>query len=526
MPASDAFSLKGQILPLWRLRPQFAPLLRLLPVYPPLDAPGYENAMRMPRFVSSPTWDFKLVRILGATASGGCDVAEFLQAVGELRRHDGESWYRAWRHQAETALASATEAEGQGLPPLARGYLLRAANYFRVAPYMLPCDARSAHPHDPRATQCLELSADAFDRATAYMDARVLAVEIPYTDDAAGPAGGGRGDQIALPARLFLPPSRRRLPHQKTPVVVCVGGADSTLQEQYFLLGPQGVELGYAVLVFDGPGQGRMLAARPGGGVYTLRPDYERVVSSVLDRVWSLASERPELDLDLDRVTVVGLALGGYFVLRTAAKDPRVAAVVAGDPIADMWELALTRLPGWFARGWLAGWIPDAVLNAICTLNMRLDPPTCWEFRVVMTNMGQRTPADLLREFRRYTVWGEGEGGREAEAPSGVPEGQDKNAKLSDMRRPPEEDGGASLLRHIKCPVLLTGAKLAVYLDAERGTHTVANGLVNVPDGQLELWVPGSLGEGAMTAKVGAWYRLAGKIFTFLDKQLKVTRPV
>ena len=145
--------------------------------------------MRAYSFFSSPTWDFELVRILGATASGGCDAAEFLQAVGELRRHDGESWYRVWRHQAEAALANAAEAEDHGMAPLARGYLLRAANYFRAAPYMLAGSARSAYPHDPRTVQCLQLSAEAFDRAACYMDARVLTIEVPYTNDATGSVG-------------------------------------------------------------------------------------------------------------------------------------------------------------------------------------------------------------------------------------------------------------------------------------------------------------------------------------------------
>ena len=65
-----------------------------------------------------------------------------------------------------------------------------------------------------------------------------------------------------------------------------------------------------------------------------------------------------------------------------------------------------------------------------------------------------------------------------------------------------------------------------MYLDADASTYSIADALTNVPDGQLEIWVPGSVGEGAMTAKVGAWYRLAGKVLIFLDKQLQIKRPV
>ncbi len=65
----------------------------------------------MHRFFSSPFWDFELTRILGSASAGGCGAAEFLQAVGELRRHDPESWYNAWIKQAEMVLAAGLEFE-------------------------------------------------------------------------------------------------------------------------------------------------------------------------------------------------------------------------------------------------------------------------------------------------------------------------------------------------------------------------------------------------------------------------------
>lgn len=348
--------------------------------------------MSMHRFFKSPVWDFELTRLLGTAPFGGCDAAEFLQAVGELRRHDGESWYSVWFRLAESAMSSAQEVMQRGLGPPAKGFLLRACNYYRVAPYMLAGVARSAYPLDERSAECLQRSAEAFDQATTYMDARVLNLAIAFADPSSS------GVRVDMPARLLVPPESKRLRgqgQQRTPVVICVGGADSTMQEMFFWLGAMGPEVGYAVLLFNGPGQGDVFA----GGATLLRPDFAGVVSAGLDRLWTLARDRPDLRLDLDRVTLAGLSMGAYFSLQAAAVDDRVAAVVAGDPIVDMWELALTRLPSWFARGWLAGWIPDAVLDAICRANMRLDFPTRWEFNTTMAIMGQKSPSDLLREF-------------------------------------------------------------------------------------------------------------------------------
>lgn len=511
-------------------------------------------------FFNSPAWDFELTRLLGTAPTGGCDAAEFLQAVGELRRHDGESWYAAWSRQAETAHAAAHEAARAGLGPLARGFFLRACNYWRVAPYMLAgvvSPGPASEPgllqsdKDTRSADCLRRSAEAFDQATAYMDARVLNLVVSFRPD------DGGGGVVDMPARLLLPPEAKRLKkQQKTPVVVCVGGADSTMQEMFFWLGAAGTELGYAVLLFNGPGQGDVVfgpragesgerGGGGGGGRTLLRPDFEGVVSAVLDHLWALAADRADLRLDLGRVALAGLSMGAHFALRTAAADPRVAAVVAGDPILDMWELALTRLPGWFARGWLAGWVPDAVLNASCRASMRLDFPTRWEFNTTMALMGQASPADLLREFRRYTLLGtisnpgkrragveaaaaaaaaaDGNNGGVAIVPDSHPSADDHDEETN-QEEEEEDEPHVPLLSCITCPVFLTGASTALYQDAETTTARLARALVRVPPRRLDVWVPGSVAEGALTAKVGAWYHMACKAFVFLDRQWDIAR--
>ncbi|KAH8896251.1 alpha/beta hydrolase [Thozetella sp. PMI_491] len=434
----------------------------------------------MHSFFSSPFWDFELTRILGSTAAGGCDTAEFLQAVGELRRHDPESWYKAWIKQAEMVLNAGLEFEQAQLRTLARGCFLRAANYFRTAPYMLYGTG------DERELKCSEQSAAAFDRATKYMNAKVLSLTIPFSDPA--------GESLDLPAYLMLPPELARPKKQRTPLIVVLGGADSALEEMYFFLGEAAPALGYAVLLFDGPGQGRVFKHF---GTH-LRPDYEVVVSAVLDRVWALAVERPDTNLDLTRIALVGASMGGYYALRSAAAEPdRVAAVVAIDPFLDMWEFALTRLPTWFANAWMAGWVPDSFLDWSCRFHMSIDFPTRWEFGTTLAAMGKSSPADLLREFQRYSLKGQ-----------------------------PAVRGGAHggkipILSSVECPVLLTGANTALYQSPEESTYRIAKLLVNVSEQHKEIWVPNTVGEGALTAKVGAWHALAGKLIAFLDRQLK-----
>ncbi|TDC24786.1 alpha/beta fold hydrolase [Streptomyces sp. 8K308] len=89
--------------------------------------------------------------------------------------------------------------------------------------------------------------------------------------------------------------------------VVVVPGLDSG-KEEFHAVTAALLRRGLAVFSMDGPGQGALAATT------TVRPDYHRVIGQVIDA------------LGVDRVGLVGLSLGGYYVAESAAHEPRVAA--------------------------------------------------------------------------------------------------------------------------------------------------------------------------------------------------------
>lgn len=418
-------------------------------------------------FFRSEFFDFELTRLLGTAPFGGCDIAEFLEAVGNIKREDPESWYRAWLTQAERAEEIARQAAGAGHVVSARRAHLRASNYFRASPYMLPGSDERVLPNAQRAVQN-------FRQAIPLMEARVLVLEIPYE--------GG----VSLPGYLFIPAASTRVPARKIPVVLNCGGADSTQEELYFMYGVSGVELGYAVLTFEGPGQGRVLKRDK----VPMRPDYEVVTRKVLDHLAEIDSKNPDLGLDLDRIAVAGVSMGAYYALRTAT-DPRIKACVAVDPFYSLWALALTRMPQWYAHLWQTGWIPEAVFNWSIRTHMRVDFPSRWEFSLGSHMMGMTTPGDTLRRF------------------------QDFSLDIS-------EEG--KVLERVQCPVLVTGAGRTIYASAESSTVKIYNLLTRVPESRKDVWIPEEAGEGGLTGKVGAWGLLSQRAFQFLDKHFKVER--
>ncbi|MEU1006694.1 alpha/beta hydrolase [Streptomyces tibetensis] len=158
-----------------------------------------------------------------------------------------------------------------------------------------------------------------------------LATLAPYAE--AGRAAA-LADRALSRALTVLEPDARRVdgegftgwlrgPADARGTVVVVPGLDSA-KEEFLGLASALLARGLAVYAMDGPGQGALTATT------TLTPDYEQVVGRVLDA------------LGVARAGLVGLSLGGYYAARTAALEPRVAAVAT---VSGPFRLDWTELP-------------------------------------------------------------------------------------------------------------------------------------------------------------------------------------
>ena len=96
--------------------------------------------------------------------------------------------------------------------------------------------------------------------------------------------------------------------------LLLIPGLDST-KEEFFHWESVFLDRGMATLSLDGPGQGET------GFALNIRPDYDVAVAAILDAV----ADRPRLDQD--RIGAVGVSLGGHYVIRAAAFEPRLKAV-------------------------------------------------------------------------------------------------------------------------------------------------------------------------------------------------------
>lgn len=427
-------------------------------------------ASNMHQFFKGEFFNFEAVRLLGTATYGGADIAEFLEAVASIKNDDPDSWHRAWKIQAERAEALAEQARQSGDVVAARRAYLRASNYTRASGYMFT--GGGPNKPDSRLLPVCERVIALFRKATKLFDCSVHFLEIPY-------------DGHKLPGYLYLPPASRRLPG-KVPILISSGGADAVQEELYYMHPAAGPDQGYAVVTFEGPGQGIMLR-RHG---LPMRPDWEVVTGAVIDYLEAYSGKYPELELDLNRVAIAGASLGGYYALR-AASDPRIKVCVALDPLYDFWDFAMSHVSPTFISAWMKGWLSNGVVDLVISTMMRLAFQMRWEVGVAGTFFGISSPAAIMLEMKKYTL--------------SLP-------------------GGGSFLERVRCPVLVSGAGMSLYLDANHHTMRVFNSLKVQKEGDKQIWMATNPGEGGLQAKMGALGLSNQRTYRFLDEKFSIVR--
>lgn len=428
----------------------------------------------MHTFFKSPFFNFEYLRLLAMAPHEGAEIGEALEAAGKIKDLDPESWFSAFLEAGNKAEAIAKEAEHAGDRLNARRAYLRASNYIRAAQFMLN---EGPIGQDPRVLPNIERAIADFRTGVQYRNGDTFFLEIPYQNG------------LKLPGYLYLPEAPRRIRGRKIPILLNSGGGDSTQEEIYFVNPAVGPELGYAVVTFEGPGQGIILRRDR----LPMRPDWEVVTGAVLDHVFDFANKHPELELDLDQIAVTGASMGGYFALRAAA-DARIKACVSVDGFYSLASFVGGRMPGPLFKGFINGWLSDGMFNAILRFLQRLDFQARWEFNHLKWATGSSTEAEIMRSFDDYTLL---------------------------------NPDGTEYLANVTCPTLVTGAGASLYFDPSTTTEKIYDSLINLKPGvDKEKWIAHDVALGGLQAKIGAFGYSAQKTFEWLDIKFGIERDL
>jgi dienelactone hydrolase len=222
--------------------------------------------------------------------ANGIDINEFHRITGALERW--EDWCDAWSEAGDAHRELAVAAERDGFHVSAAEHHLRASMCYHFGKFLFV--------EYPEALRC------AHDRTVSEYLAGLPGYDFP-------------GERVAIPASdgaVMYGIFRKPWHVVKPPVVILIPGLDS-VKEELHGYGNDCLRRGMAVLAIDGPGQGEMEFTHP------MRHDYEVPVGWAID--WLAA--RP--DIDASRIGLLGVSLGGYYAVRAAAFEPRVAAAVS-----------------------------------------------------------------------------------------------------------------------------------------------------------------------------------------------------
>jgi 2,6-dihydroxypseudooxynicotine hydrolase len=221
--------------------------------------------------------------------ANGVPLADFQEVTAACERW--EDWCRLWSERAaiHEALGAAALAEDHRLS--AAGHYTRAAICYHFGKFLFVIDPEQMKRAHMKAVECR-------NKALPHLRPPGERVAIPY-------------EGTHLYGNL-----RRPADAVRAPVVAMCMGLDSAKEEMddyenRFLA------RGVATLAFDGPGQGEAEYD------FALCPEYERPVKAVVD--W--LETRP--DVDVRRLGIWGVSLGGYYAPRAAAFERRIKACVA-----------------------------------------------------------------------------------------------------------------------------------------------------------------------------------------------------
>lgn len=233
--------------------------------------------------------------------ANGVDINDFQSVTGSVETW--AEWLPAWRANGDMHAGLAEEAERDGRTRTAGEAWNRAALSYHFGKFVWMLD-----PDLYRESTFLAV--EALRKAHRQLDPDAERLEIPY-------------EGIELAANL-----RRPAAVERPPLVLLLPGLDST-KEEFFVWENVFLSRGMATLSLDGPGQGET------GLSSSIEPAYENPVTATLDFL------EPRRDIDLKRVGLAGVSLGGYYAPRAAAYEKRVkaAAGISGPfDFAACWE--------------------------------------------------------------------------------------------------------------------------------------------------------------------------------------------
>ena len=271
----------------------------------PLDDKGTSAGSMFEFFPGHYRWSYNT---LLAFSAGG-QLGDFALIQRNLAKDVGkdEAWHREWAWLADVL---EKRAEAGSRFTASEDYFLSAL-YHTISEHFIP-------PASPERLASYKEVLRTFDLGREASHHPVERVLVPF-------------EGTTLPAYFVA-----GLGEGPRPAAIFICGLDTTKELWFLRARLQFAQRGVSALFIDTPGIGEALRLQK----LVTRADYEKPVGAAVD--WL----QKRNDVDANRIGVVGSSLGGYYVARAAAYEPRLKATVAWGAIYDYHRVWVRRMQG------------------------------------------------------------------------------------------------------------------------------------------------------------------------------------
>jgi dienelactone hydrolase len=269
------------------------------------------------RFFTDEDFQFGLEMVLGGAYRQNTDIGESLATAERIPDGDADAWIREWIATADGARGAGETARHAGRRVTALSFYRRAATYYSTALY---CTAKATYFSAEQELATWRRHRDCWEHVVDLSPVPGERLEIPY-------------EETTLKGYFFRAPDAQ--PGERRPLVIMNNGSDGATSAMWGHGGAAAGEHGYHWMTFDGPGQQYALYEQ---GI-PFRPDWEAALTPVVDAMVARA------DVDSDRMAVIGISQGGFWVPRALAFEHRLAAAVADGGVVDISRSWLAPLP-------------------------------------------------------------------------------------------------------------------------------------------------------------------------------------
>ena len=236
--------------------------------------------------------------------SQGVDYNDFHRTTSRI--HVWDDWCKEWSITGDMHAELGRQALQGGRSLTAGEAFISAALCYHFARFMF-------QDHHEEYMEAGRKSIEIYQEGMHLLDSSAERIEIPFENS------------------TIFGNLRRPAGSDHPPLVLLLPGLDSS-KEEFFYWEEVFLKRGMATFSMEGPGQGEC------GYQMHIRPDYENAVIAVVDDL----SRRT--DVDMKRLGMAGVSLGGFYSERAAAFEPRVKAVV-GNCGPFSWAECWAHLP-------------------------------------------------------------------------------------------------------------------------------------------------------------------------------------